>query len=897
MDIPYADNDADETDAALLIEFRNLSDEERRILDQLVQECLNEEEEDVIIQELEQALEINEEEVIIENVTEEAFKAHIEEDKTMSQTLNSREEERENFGNIFKILIELDNTLKKNTYETHIVNVNFSKFKKDLFNRQSELLDIERNFNDERHKKTLEEFSLVKNQMVEIQGCMRRNDNERQEFADSITRKFQAKEDAKANAEGSQPRPVQGESSRRNDGVSTGTRSSKSSPKLIYSYKNNFNAFVALLTNDEVQKILLTKGVISVFPNKINHILTTRSWDFIGFPQTVKRQNTVESDIIIGVLDTGIWPESNSFIDEGFGPPPSKWKGSCEGLTNFTCNNKIIGARYYNKDKDFNKDDIESPRDTDGHGTHVASIIAGGLVSTSFYGLSNGTARGGVPSSRIAVYKVCWSSGCLSSDIMTAFDDAINDGVDIISYSLGQHIVSNYFNNVLYIGSFHAMTKGILTTMAGGNNGPGMGTIGNISPWALTVAASRTDRKFITNLKLGDGTTLEGISVNTFDPNGFFPIVHAANVKRRGFCLPSFRFCRSKSLNPRLVKGKIIVYDELHTGEAALLAGAVGMVLIRENISSITANIYSLPTTLVGYEDGRQILNYINRTRKATANIMKSYEIVDEFAPYISPDSSRGPNTLTFGILKPDLSAPGDNILAAWTLANSPTNLKIDRRRVPYSIQSGTSMACPHVSAAAAYVKSFNPSWSPSAIKSALMTTAFTMSAMKTLEKEFGYGAGLINPIAAIDPGLVYDANKEDYIQFLCSLGYTNQQMHYLTGDNSTCTEFVKQYDWNLNMPSFCFLTLPLKSFKVTFLRKVTNVGLTSTTYNVKIDSSEKLKIHVFPDTISFTGVGQTQSFTVTVEGIIPPSTIVSASLSWVDVTHKVRSPIVIYTL
>ncbi|XP_047331641.1 subtilisin-like protease SBT4.4 [Impatiens glandulifera] len=187
----------------------------------------------------------------------------------------------------------------------------------------------------------------------------------------------------------------------------------------------------------------------------------------------------------------------------------------------------------------------------------------------------------------------------------------------------------------------------------------------------------------------------------------------------------------------------------------ALLAGAVGMVLIRENISSITANIYSLPTTLVGGEDGRQILNYINRTRNATANIMKSYEIVDEFAPYISPDSSRGPNTLTFGILKSDLSAPGDNILAAWTLANSPTNLKIDRRRVPYSIQSGTSMACPHVSAAAAYVKSFNPSWSPSAIKSALMTTAFTMSAMKTLEKEFGYGAGLINPIAAIDPGLV----------------------------------------------------------------------------------------------------------------------------------------------
>ncbi|XP_047326534.1 keratin, type I cytoskeletal 10-like [Impatiens glandulifera] len=145
--------------------------------------------------------------------------------KTMCQTMNSREEEIENFRNIFNVLTELDNTLKKNTYETHIANVNFSMFEKYLFNRQIELLDIERHFNDKRHKETMEEFSMVKSQMVEIQGCMRRNDNESQEFADSIARKFQAKEDAKANVEGAQPRQVQGESSRRNDGVSTDTRS------------------------------------------------------------------------------------------------------------------------------------------------------------------------------------------------------------------------------------------------------------------------------------------------------------------------------------------------------------------------------------------------------------------------------------------------------------------------------------------------------------------------------------------------------------------------------------------------------------------------------------------------------------------------------------------------
>ncbi|XP_047331631.1 cucumisin-like [Impatiens glandulifera] len=668
---------------------------------------------------------------------------------------------------------------------------------------------------------------------------------------------------------------------------------SKSSPKIIYSYKNSFNAFVALLTNDEVEKISSMKGVISVFPNKINHVLTTRSWNFMKFSRMVKREKTVESNIIIGVLDTGIWPESDSFKDIGFGPPPSKWKGSCEGLTNFTCNNKIIGARYYKNNKVFKNNDIQSPRDTDGHGTHIASIIAGGLVSTSFYGLAQGTARGGVPSSRIAVYKVCWSTGCLHNDIMEAFDDAIYDGVDIISCSIGI-IPSEYFKNPIDIGSFHAMSKGILTTMAGGNNGPRVGTIQNISPWGLTVASSSTDRKFFTNLKLGNGTTLKGISVNTFDPNGFSPIVYGANVQRRGFNVPSARLCLPNSLDAGLVKGTIIFCDQLNSGETALLAGAVGMV-IRGNISLTNARMFVLPTTFVDIKDGSIILSYIKRTKNATASIMKSHEDADMLAPYITSTSSRGPNIITSSILKPDLSAPGDNILAAWTVASPLTNLKTDIRRSLFNMQSGTSMACPHVSAAAAYVKSFNPSWSSSAIKSALMTTAFTMSARTTPEEEFGYGAGHINPIAAINPGLVYDVNQEDYIQFLCSLGFTNHQLQYLTGDNTTCIKFVKQYEWNLNMPSFCFRALPFKMFQVKFLRKVTNVGLTSSTYDVKIDSSAKLKIQVSPDTLFFR-VGQTKSFTVTIEGKIPKETFVTASLSWIDATHKVRSPIVIYT-
>ncbi|RZB86840.1 Cucumisin [Glycine soja] len=278
---------------------------------------------------------------------------------------------------------------------------------------------------------------------------------------------------------------------------------------LLHSYKKSFNGFVVKLTEEEAVRMAELDGVVSVFPNKKNELHTTRSWDFIGLSQNVKR-TSIESDIIVGVIDSGIWPESDSFDDEGFGPPPQKWKGTCH---NFTCNNKIIGAKYFRMDGSYEKNDIISPRDTIGHGTHCASTAAGNSVieSTSFFGLASGTARGGVPSARIAVYKSCWSSGCDDADILQAFDEAIEDGVDIISISLGPREVeySDYFNDVFAIGAFHAMKKGILTSISAGNSGPEFYTISKNAPWSLSVAASTIDRKFFTRVQLGDGTIYE----------------------------------------------------------------------------------------------------------------------------------------------------------------------------------------------------------------------------------------------------------------------------------------------------------------------------------------------------------------------------------------------------
>lgn len=168
---------------------------------------------------------------------------------------------------------------------------------------------------------------------------------------------------------------------------------------------------------------------------------------------------------------------------------------------------KIIGARYYYSATVFDEDKIiQSPRDTEGHGTQMASIAAGREVAgASYFGLAQGVARGGFPQARIAVYKACWQYTCHSADVLAAFDDAIADGVDIISVSMGQLFVLQYFEDPIAIGAFHAMSHGILTSNSAGNDGPQPGSVSDYSPWSLTVAASSIDRKFESQLVLGNG--------------------------------------------------------------------------------------------------------------------------------------------------------------------------------------------------------------------------------------------------------------------------------------------------------------------------------------------------------------------------------------------------------
>ncbi|KAL1544724.1 cucumisin-like [Salvia divinorum] len=597
-----------------------------------------------------------------------------------------------------------------------------------------------------------------------------------------------------------------------------------STESWLYSYKRSFNGFVAKLTEEDKNKIANLEGVVSVFPNKKKQLHTTRSWDFMGFPLNAQRAQT-ESDIIIGMLDSGIWPESQSFNDQGFGPAPSKWKGSCQSSSNFTCNNKVIGAKYYHSEGIMTPPNTPSPRDYGGHGTHTASIAAGCPVSgANLYGLAAGTARGGVPSARIAVYKICWHGGCSDADILAAFDDAIADGVDIISIS--------------------------------------------------------------------------GVSVNTFtlEKDGY-PLLYGGNVANTsgGYNCSESRYCLPDSLDHDLANGTIVLCDGLSDGEPVVAVGAAGVILRVDQLRDVALS-FPLPASYLGSVDGGEVYNYINTTRSPTATISRSDQVNETLAPFVVSFSSRGPNPITVDILKPDLTAPGVDILAAWSEASTASGYPEDIRIVEYNIMSGTSMSCPHASGAAAYVKSFNPTWSPAAIKSALMTTAFPMSVERNGEAEFAYGSGHINPLKAKSPGLVYDMGETDYVRFLCGQGYSIKNLQLVSGDNSTCTAASNGTVYDLNYPSFSVSSVIGSSVTVMFHRSVTNVGSPSSTYKAVVAAPPGLSVDVQPSELCFTFVDQTQEFVVTVNVTIG-SGVVSGCLEWDDGTYQVRTPIVAHAI
>ncbi|KAF8041136.1 hypothetical protein BT93_B3148 [Corymbia citriodora subsp. variegata] len=705
----------------------------------------------------------------------------------------------------------------------------------------------------------------------------------------------------------------------------------------IYSYTYGFSGFAAKLTPDQAATIARKEGVVSVFRSKILELHTTRSWDFMGLPLQETPDNDEAphgafspnfcDDVIVGVFDSGIWPESASFQEEpGMGPIPPSWKGECMSGQDFdpstACNRKLIGARYYLTGLEQQLGPLDpapdteyrSPRDRLGHGTHTASTAVGSIVhNASFFGLGSGTARGGAPRARLAVYKVCWNKTgdgtgkCSEADILAAFDGALRDGVHVISASFGSSIAQllPFFAWSADIGSFHAMQKGVTVVFSAGNYdySPDPSTVKNVAPWSISVAASTIDRSFPTQMVFDNtvaNLTVMGQSLITTQ-------VYANLADARSHFYNGT--CSRGRWNNRPAAGRVILcfstmglVTSAEAADAVNKAGGAGLIFV-EPLARQVPYVDVVPTVYVDIYQGTKILHYLGSSEwRPTVQIMPTRSVVGKVpAPVVAYFSCRGPSALSPDILKPDLSAPGVNILAAWPPNTLPSLYPSDTRSVNWNFQSGTSMSCPHVTGTAALVKSVHPDWSPAAIRSALMTTAYTKDtnseyflsggSMKPADP-FDIGAGHINPMKAIDPGLVYDMKPSDYVVFLCNLGYTQEQIKrvVLPGTNTTCPS-VQTSNSNLNYPS---ITVSDLRTTMTIRRTVRNVGLNrNAVYIPRVISPSGVEVVIWPRLLVFSHYRDENTYYVTLnpwkksEGRYNFGEIV-----WSDGFHTVRSPL-----
>ena len=700
-------------------------------------------------------------------------------------------------------------------------------------------------------------------------------------------------------------------------------KSISNSTEMLYTYDNTIHGLSTRLTLEEARLLKSQTGILKVLPEKIYKPLTTRTPKFLGLDKIADMfpKSNEASDIVIGLLDTGVWPESKSFEDTGLGPIPSSWKGKCESGDNFTtlnCNKKLIGARFFLKGYEASMgplnatNQFRSPRDADGHGTHTASTAAGSAVKgASLFGYASGTARGMASRARVAVYKVCWGDTCAVSDILAAMDAAISDNVNVISASLGGGAI-DYDEENLAIGAFAAMEKGIVVSCAAGNTGPDSSSLQNIAPWMITVGAGTLDRDFPVNVNLGNGQNYSGVSIydGKFSRHTLVPLIYAGNASAK----IGAELCETDSLDPKKVKGKIVLCDRgnssrVEKGLVVKSAGGVGMVLANSESDGeeLVADAHLLPTTAVGFKAGKLIKLYLQDARKPTSRLMfEGTKVGIEPSPVVAAFSSRGPNPITPEVLKPDFIAPGVNILAAFTKLVGPTNLDQDDRRVDFNIISGTSMACPHASGIAALIKSFHPDWSPAAIRSALMTTAYTTynngkklldSATNGPSTPFEVGAGHVNPVAALNPGLVYDLAVDDYLNFLCALNYTPDRIEVVARRKFRCNAHKHYSVTDLNYPSFGVVFKPKVGGSgatiVKHKRTLTNVGDAGTyKVSVTVDISS-VKIAVEPNVLSF-NKNEKKSYTITftVSGPPPPSNFGFGRLEWSNGKNVVGSPI-----
>ena len=728
------------------------------------------------------------------------------------------------------------------------------------------------------------------------------------------------------------------------DTVQARVAASVAGAPIVARYSTVYNGFAAQLTDAQVQLLLAHPDVVAVHPDEQRKLETISTSAFLGlsapggvWSQTVNGVAVKGEDIVIGVVDGGVWPESPSYADQVnggvpvfsggvqvYGSAPAGWAGICqtgEGFTAGQCNNKLIGARYFNAGflasglpkhwTEFYspRDSVGGPTGHGGHGSHTSSTAGGNSnAPVTMAGIAFGGASGMAPRARIAVYKVCYTyvnaaatdgtgsqNTCFNSDSVSAIDRAVADGVHVINYSISGSQTS--VNDPVEQAFLRAAQAGVFVATSAGNSGPGQ-AVAHVSPWLTTVAASTHPRIFSADATLGNATKYTGASLNNSAVNNKTVVVAEDNVLP-GATDPSLCFSNPASLDPVKVAGKIVVCTRGNNARvdkslAVLNAGGIGMILA-DNGSGLVAEVHSVPSVHVSANDGAAIKSYARAGGTPTASISTFYQGVAP-APIMAGFSSRGPNAGDANMLKPDLTAPGVDVIATVTpaLSQAQRDAVANNTLVPppeWASYQGTSMSSPHVAGLAALIKQAHPTWSPGAIKSALMTTTYStlddgLAGQQNGRLPWSQGTGHVFPNRAIDPGLVYDNGPNDFTIYQCKVNKAA-----VTPQSDCTTLGTLDETYNYNLPSITVGAVP-GNLPVVVRRRVTNVGTSPGTYTASITAPPGFSAVMSPPSFSL-APGASQNYTLTLTRTTAAvNTWSFGSLTLSDGAHNVTSPV-----
>ena len=689
--------------------------------------------------------------------------------------------------------------------------------------------------------------------------------------------------------------------------------------RKLYSYRYVFNGFAAEMSEAQAEKLRADADIAAVTKDEIAKLDTATTPRFLGLdarnglwsqlsgrpngnPVTPRGPNSsgAGEGVVIGILDSGIWPENPSFSDRNslgrlvYQQLPG-WNGKCvpgEAFTASDCNQKLISAQWFGEGfgggaaiKEAFPYEYISARAADGHGVHTASTAAGNYdVPASAEGITLGNISGMAPRARVAVYKNCWGispeGGCANSDSVAAIDQAVADGVDVINFSISG--TRTNFRDPVEIAFLFAADAGVFVAASAGNDGTAS-SVAHPSPWITTVAASTHDRGYANTLTLGNGAVIQGVSLTA----GVGPasIVNSDAVVAAGANPADAALCFPGTLDATKVAGKIVVCDRgvnarVEKSQVVRDAGGVGMVLANVSAASLNADIHFVPSIHIAHTDRAAVRAYAAGAG-ATATISAG-QVITATAPLIASFSSRGPLQAGAGdLLKPDITAPGVDIIAAFSPA------EIAGRN--FDILSGTSMSSPHIAGIAALFKQRHPTWSPMAIKSAMMTTAYqttkTGAAGQVFGTPFDFGAGHVDPNRAVNPGLVFDSGFDDWLGFLCGT--------QLPASNCTDAGVPVLDPSDFNVASVAIGDL---AGTQTVKRTVTNVSGASATFTA-LPQFGLAGMTVAVNPASFTlAAGASTTLSITITNVSAPiNTYGDGAIVWTsNAGHSVRVPVVV---